>query len=118
MFTLPSTKEIKTFFFSQYFSDGLRVCIGVLVPALVMIYNDHFDFGIALALGAVCIVVVDNPGPVIHKRNAMAAANICMFIVALATGYSRPDVIALGIVITFLPLYFPCLPFMVTVRHP
>lgn len=106
MFALPSIKEVKTFFFSQYFSDGLRVCIGVLVPALVMIYTDHFDFGIALALGAICIVVVDNPGPVIHKRNAMAVANVCMFIVALATGYSRPDVIALGIVITFFAFVF------------
>ncbi len=103
---LPSSKEIKTFFFSQYFSDGLRICTGVLIPALLMIYIDHFDFGIALALGAICIVAVDNPGPVIHKRNAMAIANVCMFIVALTTGYARHDIFALGVVVTFFAFVF------------
>jgi uncharacterized membrane protein (TIGR01666 family) len=101
-----SVKEIKTFFFSQYFSDGLRVSMGVLVPALVMIYIDHFDLGIALALGAICIVVVDNPGPVIHKRNAMAIANVCMFIVALITGFARHNVFALGVEVTFFAFLF------------
>lgn len=100
------SKEIKSFFFSQYFSDGLRISTGILLPALVMLYFNHFDLGIALSLGAICICVVDNPGPVLHKRNAMGIANISLFLVAIATGYARLNVFTLALEVTLFSFLF------------
>src|ERR1700759_250742 len=89
-------KEIKSFFYSQYFSDGLRISLGILLPSLILNYLNRFDLGITLSLGALCVSVVDIPGPVIHKRNAMAVCNLCIFIVAVITGFARLNVFTLG----------------------
>ena len=35
------TREIKSFFYSQYFSDGLRITIGILLPSLVLAQFNH-----------------------------------------------------------------------------
>lgn len=103
---LSTEKEVKSFFFSQYFSDGLRMSLGILIPALTLLQFDRFEQGIALSLGAVCLCVVDNPGPVMHKRNAMLIGNLCMFIVALTTGYARSNVFALGLEVTIFTFLF------------
>ncbi|MGZ3756700.1 MAG: FUSC family membrane protein [Mucilaginibacter sp.] len=100
------SKEIKSFFFSQYFSDGLRIATGILMPALVLLQFNNFELGIAMSLGAVCICVVDNPGPALHKRNAMAIGNICLFIVSVVTGFARLNVFTLGLEITFFSFLF------------
>jgi uncharacterized membrane protein (TIGR01666 family) len=100
------TKEIKSFFFSQYFSDGLRMSLGILIPALVLLQFNLFDLGIALSLGALCICVIDNPGPVLHKRNAMAIGNLCLFIVAVTTGFARLNPYTLGLEVTAFSFLF------------
>ncbi len=103
---LSTEKEVKSFFFSQYFSDGLRMSLGILIPALTLLQFDRFDQGIALSLGAVCLCVVDNPGPVLHKRNAMLIGNVCMFVVAMITGFARFNVFALGLEVTLFTFLF------------
>ncbi|PJJ84413.1 FUSC family protein [Mucilaginibacter auburnensis] len=103
---LSTEKEVKSFFFSQYFSDGLRMSLGILIPALTLLQFDRFDQGIALSLGAVCLCVVDNPGPVLHKRNAMLIGNACMFVVAMITGFARFNVFALGLEVTLFTFLF------------
>jgi len=103
---LSTEKEVKGFFFSQYFSDGLRMSLGILIPALTLLQFDRFEQGIALSLGAVCVCVTDSPGPILHKRNAMAIGNLCMFIVALTTGFARFNVYTLGIEIVVFSFLF------------
>jgi uncharacterized membrane protein (TIGR01666 family) len=100
------TKEIKSFFFSQYFSDGLRISLGILMPALILMQFDKFDLGITLSLGALCICVIDSPGPVLHKRNGMAIGNLCLFIVAVTTGFARLNVFTLGLEVTIFSFLF------------
>jgi len=102
-------REIKSFFYSQYFSDGIRTSIGILLPALVFNYLNQFELGVTLSLGALCVSVVDIPGPVIHKRNAMAICNICIFVVAVVTGFARMNVITLGIEIAIFSFLFSML---------
>ncbi|MGZ3752907.1 MAG: FUSC family membrane protein, partial [Mucilaginibacter sp.] len=99
-------REIKSFFYSQYFSDGLRISMGILLPSLVLNYFNKFDLGLTLSLGALCVSVVDIPGPVMHKRNAMAVCNLCIFLVALATGFARLNVFSLAIEITIFSFLF------------
>jgi len=101
-----NSKEIRSFFFSQYFSDGIRITTGILLPALVFLEFNKFDLGIALSLGALCITVIDNPGPATHKRNAMGVGNILMFVVAIITGFARLNVYTLGLEITLLSFLF------------
>lgn len=99
-------REIKSFFYSQYFSDGLRISLGILLPSLLFSYYNQFGTGITLSLGALCVAVVDIPGPVTHKRNAMAMCNLCIFLVAIATGFARLNIFTLGAEIAFLSFLF------------
>jgi len=101
-----NTREIKSFFYSQYFSDGLRTTLGVLLPSLVLAYFNHFDLGLSLSLGALCVSVIDTPGPLLHKRNGMAIGNICVFLVAVITGFARLNVYTLALEITVLSFLF------------
>src|SRR6201996_2312667 len=104
-----SAREIKSFFYSQYFSDGLRISLGILLPALVLNYFNKFDLGLTLSLGALCVSVVDIPGPVLHKRNAMAVCNLCIFVVAVVTGFARLNVFTLGAEIAIFAFLFSML---------
>ena len=101
-----STREVKSFFYSQYFSDGLRMSAGILFPSLLLSQFNQFDLGITLSLGALCVCTVDNPGPAQHKRNAMLIGNLCLFLVAVITGFARLNIFVLGAVITLLSFIF------------
>jgi len=99
-------KDIVSFFYSQYFSDGLRITIGVLMPSLVMAQLGHFDTGVSLSLGALAVSTVDSPGPLAHKRNAMAISCLCIFIVAVITGFARLNLYTLGVEVTIFSFLF------------
>ncbi|MDN5287848.1 MAG: hypothetical protein JWR38_4122 [Mucilaginibacter sp.] len=101
-----NTREIKSFFYSQYFSDGLRITAGIILPSLVLLEFNQFDLGLTLSLGALCICVIDNPGPVSHKRNSMAIGNLCLFVVAVITGFARLNIYTLGLEITAFSFLF------------
>ncbi|BAU54994.1 FUSC family membrane protein [Mucilaginibacter gotjawali] len=99
-------REIKSFFYSQYFSDGLRMTTGILLPSLIALQFNHFDVGLTLSLGALCICTIDTPGPLMHKRNAMAIGNLFLFAVAVITGFARLNVFTLGLEVTLLSFLF------------
>ena len=101
-----NTREISSFFYSQYFSDGLRMTFGILLPALVFSQLNHFDLGLTLSLGALCICTIDSPGPVSHKRNGMAIGNLFLFVIAVITGLARLNIYTLGLEITLLSFLF------------
>jgi uncharacterized membrane protein (TIGR01666 family) len=103
------TRNIKSFFFSQYFSDGLRITMGLLLPAAMFAQAGMFATGLTISLGAACMSVVDNPGPVIHKRNAMLIGNALLFTVIVITGYARVNLWALGAEVTLLSFIFSIL---------
>jgi uncharacterized membrane protein (TIGR01666 family) len=100
------TRAIQSFFYSQYFSDGLRITLGVLLPSLVLWQLNRFELGLTLSLGALCVSGADNPGPVMHKRNGMLICSALMFLVAIATGFARLNVYTLGAEIVILAFFF------------
>jgi uncharacterized membrane protein (TIGR01666 family) len=102
---VPS-REIKSFFFSQYFSDGLRITIGVLLPSLIFAQFNQLELGLTLSLGAICVCVVDTPGPEVYKRNAMLACNALLLLVAITTGFARLNVYTLGIEVVAFSFLF------------
>ena len=101
-----STREIKTFFYSQYFSDGLRMSAGILLPSLFGGFLHHFDIGLTMSIGALCICSIDTPGPLSHKRNAMAIGNAFLFVVAAISGFARLNVYTLGLEIMLFSFHF------------
>ncbi|QQL51103.1 FUSC family membrane protein [Mucilaginibacter ginkgonis] len=100
------SREIRSFFYSQYFSDGLRISIGVLVPSFILAQFGELQLGLTLSLGAVCICGVDSPGPTRYKRNAMLVCNALMFVVAMITGYARLTIYTLGVEIALFSFLF------------
>src|SRR4051812_8751689 len=84
---MKQTREIKTFIFSQYFSDGIRITLGVLLPSLLLAQNGHLETGIIISLGALCASIADNPGPAIHKRNGMLFCILFVCVTATLTGF-------------------------------
>jgi uncharacterized membrane protein (TIGR01666 family) len=105
----PNTREIKSFFYSQYFSDGLRITLGVLLPAAILAQFGLLSLGFSISLGAGCMCVVDSPGPLIYKRNSMIICSACLFIVAVVSGFARLNIYTLGIEITVFSFLFSML---------
>lgn len=80
-----SSKLLKRFLFSQYFSDGVRITLGILLPSVIAYNLGHISEGIAISLGALCVSIPDNPGPFEHRRNAMLITMALIFSMAILT---------------------------------
>ncbi len=78
-------KPLKKFILSPHFGDGLRITFGVVLPSLISSHFGQLQLGISISLGALCISIVDSPGPYLHRRNAMLLSILLIGIVSLAT---------------------------------
>ena len=97
--------EIKKFLYSQYFYGGLRIAVGVSLPAIVcLLLFQNQDLGFTIATGALGACVVDMPGPLKYKHNEMLACSVIGFLSALATGIATVNPVALWC--TVVPLTF------------
>ena len=97
--------EIKKFLYSQYFYGGLRIAVGVSLPAvLCLIVFHNRDLGFTIATGALGACVVDMPGPLKYKHNEMLACTVIGFLSALATGLATVNAVTLWC--TVVPLTF------------
>lgn len=77
--------DFKNFTDTQYFSDGVKTTLGVLLPSLVFFQFNLLEIGITLSLGALCVSISDTPGPWVHRKNAMLFTNLFIFLTALLT---------------------------------
>lgn len=100
------TKEAGLFFFSQSLADGMRTTLAVLLPALIAYHLDYFEWGLTISFGALCVSLVDAPGPIVHRKNTMLFCILFIFIVALVTAYSRLNIYLLGVTITVFSFFF------------
>ncbi|WP_027801346.1 FUSC family protein [Paraburkholderia dilworthii] len=97
--------EIKKFLYSQYFYGGLRIAVGVSLPAMLCLIVFHNrELGFTIATGALGACVVDMPGPLKYKHNEMLACSVIGFLSALATGLATVNPVALWC--TVVPLTF------------
>lgn len=103
---MKNSKAIKNFLYSHYFSDGLKISFGVVLPALIFAKLGQFSTGITISLGALCVSIADNPGPVLHKRNGMLYANLFIFLSAIITGLLNPYPVLVAIEIVVLCFFF------------
>ncbi len=90
----------RSFINSHYLSEGIRITAGLTLPAIIGTYLNHEDIGITLSLGASCVIMVDNAGPVMHRKNAMLVCNAVIFISSLLTGFADWILWATGLLVT------------------
>src|SRR5690606_33399262 len=87
------------------FANGLRISFGAIIPALVGFYFGDLVTGIAISLGALYASIADTPGPVAHRRNALLATLVLVFLMTLLTQFVNGNPILLILellVFTFL----------------
>ena len=99
---MNQSREIKAFIFGQYFSDGLRITLGVLLPSLLLAQLGQLSIGVSISLGALCVSLTDNPGPVNHKKNGMLLCNLFIFLTAVLTGLINKNTYLVGLEIILL----------------
>jgi len=92
-------KEYKSFISSHYLAQGVRITVGIVIPALIFNYFGFLAAGVVVSLGAMSVSLTDNPGPVHHRRNGMVACLIFNTLVAILTGFAAPHPFLLGILI-------------------
>ncbi|GAA4331262.1 FUSC family protein [Pigmentiphaga soli] len=80
------SKDIKKFIYSHYFYGGVRQALGVIVPAIILLGVFHQAvLGLAATFGAMCVSIVDQPGPQRHRRNEMFGCAVLGAATALIT---------------------------------
>ncbi|TDS17278.1 FUSC family protein [Sphingobacterium paludis] len=76
---MEKTKEIRNFFYGQYFSEGVKITVGCIVPVLVSASLGYFSIGTLISLGALLVGLSDTPGAPSHRRLGMlSTALLCM----------------------------------------
>ena len=97
--------ELKKFLYSQHIFSGLRISLGIALPAIILLFVfDDQELGFTLASGAIAASVVDLPGPLKYKHNEMLACSFLGFLSALATGIATSSPFTLWL--TVVPLTF------------
>ncbi|GAB3248452.1 FUSC family membrane protein [Larkinella harenae] len=99
-------REVRYFLSGQHFSDGLRITLAILIPAVVSYQFGDFETGLPISLGALWVSMTDAPGPVMHRRNGMLAGNLVVVLISLLTGFARMNVWMLGIEVALLSFFF------------
>ena len=100
------TKELRLFFFSQSLADGLRTTVAVLFPSLIAYYFNLIELGMTISLGALCVSIVDAPGPIIHRKNTMLFCLSFVFLVVVITAFTRWNIYLMGLEILVFSFFF------------
>jgi uncharacterized membrane protein (TIGR01666 family) len=104
-----SNRQIRTiqdFLLSTYFADGLRITIGVLFPSLILAQFGMLKFGMTLSLGALCVSVVDTPGPIVHRRNAMLVTTALITLISVLIGLTNRSPYFIGTMLVVCSFLF------------
>jgi uncharacterized membrane protein (TIGR01666 family) len=99
-------RNIQDFLLSTYFADGLRITIGVLFPSLILAQFGMLKFGMTLSLGALCVSVVDTPGPSVHRRNAMLITTALITLISVVVGLTNKNPYFIGVLLVICSFLF------------
>lgn len=103
---MSQTRKLRTFILGQQLTDGIRVTLEIISPAIILSLMGQFQIGLTASLGALCISICDAPGPVTHKRNGMMVGIVFVFLMALITGLVNAHILLLGILILVASFFF------------
>lgn len=99
-------RTIQSFLYGKYFADGVRISVGMIIPAVVFSCLGNLHIGVTISAGAMVIALSDTHGPANHRRNGMLVCAAVVLVSALLTNLvDRYDAL-LGIVIVVLSFLF------------
>lgn len=103
-----SLSQLQRFFYSHYFSGGLRQAIGVLLPALLLgSLLQLYSIGMVAAVGATCVATLDQPGgPRRYGTNTMLGALFLGTFTAALTGLASSHPLAIWLLVPMLVFVF------------
>ncbi len=90
------TKAYRNFINGRYFSEGIRMAVGISLPAFIFGYFDMLAIGVVFSTGALCASVTDSAGPVHHRANGMFFCNILVAVVSIITYWTFSSFILTG----------------------
>ncbi|TDQ11681.1 FUSC family protein [Pedobacter metabolipauper] len=99
-------RSIQDFLLSTYFADGLRITVGVLCPSLILAQFGMLQYGMTLSLGALCVSVVDTPGPIVHRRNAMLITTASITLISIIVGLTNNNNYFIGVLLVICSFIF------------
>ena len=81
-------KEYINFINGRFFMEGIRMTVGIVLPAFLFGFLGELPIGIALSTGALCVSITDSAGPVHHRANGMMFCIIIISLVSIITNFS------------------------------
>ena len=93
------TKEYINFINGRYFSEGIRMTCGIVIPAFVFGFFNQLPIGIALSTGALCVSITDSAGPIHHRANGMMICIAIVSVVSIITNFALTSVFLTAIII-------------------
>ncbi|MCI0921075.1 FUSC family protein [Sphingobacterium rhinopitheci] len=82
---MKKTEEISSFFYGQYFAEGLRITIGTIIPVIVCAIFGEFKTGTLISLGALIVGLSDTPGAPHHRKLGMFYCTILSIFTMIIT---------------------------------
>ncbi len=106
------TKAYLNFINGRFFSEGIRMTIGIVSPAFLFGYFGQLPLGIAISTGALCVSITDSAGPAHHRANGMFFCIITVALVAVITNFvlfseffTAISIFVFGFVFSMLSVY-------------
>lgn len=103
---MKKIQEISSFFYSQYFAEGVRITVGALIPVIVCAFLGEFLMGTFISLGALIVGLSDTPGAPGHRRLGVVYCTVICIITILATALANDNIYIMTIVMAGLSFLF------------
>lgn len=103
---MKKTQEISSFFYSQYFAEGIRITLGSIIPVIVCAFLGEFLMGTFISLGALIVGLSDTPGAPRHRRLGIIYCTIISIITILVTALANDYLYIMTVVIASLSFLF------------
>ncbi|MGN0002745.1 MAG: FUSC family membrane protein [Sphingobacterium composti] len=96
---MKKTQELSSFFYSQYFAEGIRITLGTIIPVVVCALLGEFLMGTFISLGALIIGLSDTPGAPRHRKWGMFYCTVISIITILVTALANDYLYLMTVVI-------------------
>ena len=103
---MKKTQELRSFFYSQYFAEGLRITIGTIIPVIVCAFLGEFVMGTIISLGALIVGLSDTPGAPSHRKWGMFYCAILSILTIFITAVVNDYIYIMTVVLAGLAFLF------------
>ncbi len=104
-----NSKAYLNFINGRFFSEGLRMTFGIVIPAFLFGYLNELQVGVAISTGALCVSITDSAGPAHHRTNGMMFCILIISLVAVLTNFTLPSHFLTALVILIFGFAFSML---------